>query len=143
MKAIQEQCLIVDSLFWEYFFLGIIRFSSSLSPLFRAEMNYLLEKEVRERYFSIFLDQEPLKMAKFRTGDLVARFTDDLSSFPKISWFACSGIFRAFNSFVMVFGCLAAMLLINPTLCLFTLIPIPIVISVYLLTKKALKKALN
>ena len=80
-------------------------------------------------------------MAKFRTGDLVARFTDDLSSFPKISWFACSSIFRAVNSFVMVFGCLAAMLFINPTLCLFTLIPIPIVIGVYLLTKKALKKA--
>ena len=36
------------------FFLGIIRFSSSLSPLFRAEMNYLLEKEVRERYFLFF-----------------------------------------------------------------------------------------
>ena len=60
-------------------------------------MNYLLEKEVREHYFSIYLDQEPLDMAKFRTGDLIARFTDDLSSFPKISWFACSGIFRAFN----------------------------------------------
>ncbi len=122
-------------------FLGIVRFSSSLSPLFRAQMNYLLEKEVRERYFSILLDQEPLNVVKFRTGDLVARFTDDLSSFPKISWFACSGLFRAFNSAVMVFGCIVAMLYINPTLCMFTLIPIPIVIIVYLLTKKGLKRA--
>ena len=47
-------------------------------------MNYLLEKEVREHYFSIYLDQEPLDMAKFRTGDLIARFTDDLSSFLKL-----------------------------------------------------------
>ena len=104
-------------------------------------MNYLLEKEVREHYFSIYLDQEPLDMAKFRTGDLIARFTDDLSSFPKISWFACSGIFRALNSLVMVIGCIAAMFYINPKLCIFTLTPIPIVIIVYLVTKKGLKKA--
>tara|TARA_Y100000589_G_scaffold332223_1_gene390497 strand:- start:4940 stop:6679 length:1740 start_codon:yes stop_codon:yes gene_type:complete len=123
------------------FFLGIVRFSSSLSPLFRAQMNYLLEKEVRERYFSIFLDQEPINVIKFRTGDLVVRFTDDLASFPKISWFACSGLFRAFNSVVMVVGCIVAMLFINPILCMFTLIPIPIVIGVYLLTKKGLKEA--
>ena len=41
----------------------------------------------------------------------------------------------------MVIGCIAAMFYINPKLCVFTLTPIPIVIIVYLLTKKGLKKA--
>ena len=60
------------------------------------------EHSLRMRYFAEITDKDYKFFNKFRTGDLVTRLTNDLTDFPKIAWFLCSGIFRAFNSLVNI-----------------------------------------
>ncbi len=58
----------------------------------RAWMNFRLEWLFRQDAFARTLTKGPDFLNKFRVGDLVTRMTDDVAE--KLSWFACSGIFR-------------------------------------------------
>ncbi|PCJ21570.1 MAG: hypothetical protein COB02_02945 [Candidatus Cloacimonadota bacterium] len=112
--------------------LGLLQLSTAVYPYFRAKMNLLIDWEVREKYFHLLLNQNQEFLKNFKTGDLITRLTDDIARFPKISWFCCSGIFRAFNSLSIVIFCVGAMAYLNLKLALYTLIPLPFALWMYM-----------
>ena len=90
--------------------LGVIalgRLLAGFYPAFRAWMNLKLEKAVREKVFGSILAKDYSFFGKFRTGDLVTRLTDDITEYPRISWFGCSGVFRFIDSSSVVLLCIA------------------------------------
>ncbi len=110
---------------------GAAGFIASLFPGVRGSANFVFEYLLRRKYFGAVMSKDYRFFSKFRTGDVVTRLTDDLSDFPKLSWFLCSGIFRAVESLGKVIFCIAAMLLLDWRLTLLSLIPVPLMIAVY------------
>lgn len=96
----------------------------------RAWMNLKLEWLFRQKSFEGTTAKGPDFFNRFRTGDLVTRMTDDVAE--KLSWFACSGVFRFYEAVLMVFFALGMMLSINPKLTLWTAGPLPILIFIYI-----------
>jgi ABC-type multidrug transport system fused ATPase/permease subunit len=122
-----------------YFLLGvgIVRIFSGMYPTLRAFMNYRFEHKLRMKYFSYILKKDYSFFNNFRTGDLVTRLTEDLSDFPKICWFLCSGIFRALDSSSKIFFCLFVMFFLNWKLALLSILPIPLMVLIfYMLSNK-------
>ena len=118
--------------------IGIVKLISGLYPAFRAVMNLTFEFVLRKKYFSSILEKDFAFFNQFRTGDLVTRLTDDLSDFPKICWFACSGIFRALESLSKIVFCIAAMLYLSWNLTLLSIIPLPFMILIFYFTSEKL-----
>ncbi len=67
----------------------------------------------------------------FRTGDVVTRLTDDIGEWPKVAWFACSGIFRAVESSSKLLFCLVAMLVMSGRLTILSVAPLPIMMWIF------------
>ena len=110
-----------------------------LYPAFRAWMNLNIEKAVRERVFASILAKDHTFFGRFRTGDLVTRLTDDITEYPRVAWFGCSGVFRFLDSASRVFFCVGAMLLYcNVKLALLAMIPVPLMLWVFYLARKEL-----
>lgn len=128
----------VNRILWIIFAIGIASLISYLYPGMRGYMNLLFEYILRKEYFSFITEKDYKFFSKFRTGDLVTRLTDDISDFPKISWFLCSGIFRAFNSSIKIVFCLLAMFYLNWKLTLLSIIPLPIMVLVFYITSEKL-----
>ncbi len=98
--------------------------------LSRGTMNLRFEWAVRERAWARLVRLGPAFFQKYRTGDLVTRLTDDVAD--KLSWFVCSGIFRAAAAMtVVVFG-IAMMLRLDPWLTLFTAGPLPVLVVLFI-----------
>lgn len=95
----------------------------------RAWMNLRLEWLFRQDAFDGITAKGPDFFNRFRTGDLVTRMTDDVAE--KLSWFACSGIFRFYEALTMVVLTVFMMITINPTLTLWTAGPLPILILIF------------
>lgn len=123
------------------FAIGLFRFLASLYPYFRAKMNLVLEIAARREFFDRILEKGPRFFLRFRTGDLVTRLTDDLSNYPKVAWFGCSGLFRAFNSASIVIFCAAAMAWLHPRLTLIALLPLPLAFLLYHALSRKLRDA--
>lgn len=117
---------------------GLIKLIAGLYPAFRAMMNMVFEYVLRKRYFSTILEKDFAFFNQYRTGDLVTRLTDDLSDFPKICWFACSGIFRALESFSKILFCIIAMVYLSWQLTLLSIAPIPFMILIFYVTSEKL-----
>jgi ATP-binding cassette subfamily B protein len=96
----------------------------------RAYLNIKLEWEFRQRAFDDVTRKGPDFFNRFSTGDLVTRMTDDVSEW-KLAWFACSGIFRFYESLTLIILSLVMMLSINPALTAWTAGPLPILILIY------------
>jgi ATP-binding cassette subfamily B multidrug efflux pump len=96
----------------------------------RAYMNIRLEWEFRQHAFTDITAKGPDFFNRFSTGDLVTRMTDDVSE--KLSWFACSGIFRLYEALTMILFSLIMMLSIHPMLTLWTVGPLPVLVLVYM-----------
>lgn len=107
-------------------------------PSFRALMNVRFEHALRMLYFRHIMDKDYAFYQKFRTGDIVTRLTDDLSDFPKVAWFLCSGIFRAVNSFSMIAFSLAVMFSLNWLLTLLSIASLPFMMIVFYITSDKL-----
>lgn len=122
------------------FAIGFAQLIASLYPGLRAFMNVTFENALRLKYFKPLLEKDFTFFNKFRTGDLVTRLTNDLTDFPKIGWFLCSGIFRAFESLNKILFCLSIMFFLNWKMTLITLIPIPIMIAIFYVTSNKLYK---
>jgi ATP-binding cassette subfamily B multidrug efflux pump len=97
----------------------------------RAYMNIALEWEFRQRAFTDITDKGPDFFSKFKTGDLVTRLTDDVSE-GKLAWFACSGIFRCYESLTLILFSLIMMVSIHPMLTLWTAGPMPVLVLIYM-----------
>ena len=120
---------------------GFVRIISSFYPGFRAYMNLLFEFVLRHRYFKYILEKDYRFFLKFRTGDLVTRLTNDIQDFPKIGWFLCSGIFRAFDSFIKILFCLGVMFFLSWKLTLLAMLPIPFMIAIFYIVSNKLHKS--
>jgi ATP-binding cassette subfamily B protein len=125
---------------WVILGVGCVRLIAGIYPAFRAWINMRFEHSLRIRYFSHIAEKDFKFFNKFRTGDLVTRLTNDLTDFPKIAWFLCSGIFRAFNSLVSITFILIMMFSLNWKLTLYSLIPLPIMIVVFYFVSTSLEK---
>jgi len=104
----------------------------------RAWMNLRLEWLFRQDAFGGITGKGPDFFNKFRTGDLVTRMTDDVAE--KLSWFACSGIFRLYEALIMVSFTLVMMAMIDPMLTLWSAGPLPILILIFFRSSTLLDK---
>jgi ATP-binding cassette, subfamily B, multidrug efflux pump len=111
--------------------IGFVRLLSSVYPGFRAFLNLTFEYLLRRKYFGSILEKDWRFFREFRTGDLVTRLTVDIADFPKIGWFLCSGIFRAFDSLMKIVFCLATMFYLDARLTWLSLLPLPVMIAVF------------
>ncbi len=104
----------------------------------RAWMNVKLEWIYRQRGFDATTQMGPDFFNHFRTGDLVTRMTDDVAD--KMSWFACSGIFRFYEALCLVVFGLVMMFGLNVKLTLYTIGPLPILVIIFMKTATLLDK---
>ncbi len=118
--------------------IGLAQFLTSFYPSFRAFMNVRFEHSIRMRYFKNITEKDYAFYHKFRTGDIVTRLTDDISEFSSVSWFLCSGIFRALNSFSMIAFSLAVMFSLNWLLTLLSVASLPFMMIVFYVTSDKL-----
>ncbi|MDD4148237.1 MAG: ABC transporter ATP-binding protein, partial [Candidatus Cloacimonetes bacterium] len=118
--------------------IGVAQFFTGFYPCIRAWVNLRFEHALRMLYFDFISRKDFRFFQKFRTGDIVTRLTDDLSDYPKISWFLCSGIFRALNSFSMILFSLVVMFSVNVKLTLLSIAPLPLMIIVFYFTSEKL-----
>lgn len=96
----------------------------------RAWMNIRLEWAFRQQAFSATTCMGPDFFNRFRTGDLVTRLTDDVAE--KLSWFACSGIWRFYEAVCLIGFGIYAMVSLNGTLTIFTAGVLPLLVIVYI-----------
>lgn len=125
----------VDRLLLVFVAVGLGGLVASLFPAIRGVTNSVFEHALRLKYFRKVLVKDHRFFSHFASGDIVTRLTDDLYDFPKLSWFLCSGIFRAVESISKVAFCLGAMLLLDWRLTLFSLIPLPMMIALFYITQ--------
>ncbi|MGH8016515.1 MAG: ABC transporter ATP-binding protein, partial [Candidatus Zixiibacteriota bacterium] len=104
----------------------------------RAWMNCRLEWHFRQHSFDDVTTKGPDFFNKFRTGDLITRMTDDVAE--KLSWFACSGIFRTYEAILGVSFIVGMMLSIDPALTLWTAGPFPVLIIIFFASSSLLDK---
>ncbi|MEW5794727.1 MAG: ABC transporter ATP-binding protein [Candidatus Zixiibacteriota bacterium] len=104
----------------------------------RAWMNTKLEWEFRQDAFNQITTKGPDFFNKFRTGDIVTRLTDDVAE--KLSWFACSGIFRLYEALLYVIVITVMMLSLDPWLTLWAAAPLPILVFIFFRSSSALDK---
>ncbi len=95
----------------------------------RAWMNVRLEWSFRQDAFDGITGKGPDFFNRFRTGDLVTRMTDDVQD--KLSWFACSGIFRLYEALLAIGFVVAMMINIDPPLTLWTAGPLPLLVAIF------------
>jgi ATP-binding cassette, subfamily B, multidrug efflux pump len=130
----------VYRILWLLGAIGLGQLIAGIYPAFRAWVNYRFEFNLRTRYFRHISEKDARFFTKFRTGDLVTRLTNDITDFPKIAWFLCSGIFRAFNSFVSIVFMLIAMFHLNTQLTIYSLLPLPLMLAVFYFVMKSLQE---
>ena len=104
----------------------------------RAWMNVRLEWEFRQEAFDGLTHKGPDFFNRFRTGDVVTRLTDDVAE--KLSWFACSGIFRLYDAVLCVVFIVTMMMLLDPWLTLWVAGPLPVLVVIFFLTSSALDR---
>lgn len=120
---------------------GLGRLLAATYPAFRALVNSRIEVATRADAFAHVLRKGHRFFTHFRTGDIVTRLTDDISGYPKIAWFCCSGLFRALDSLSRVVFCLIAMLALDWRLALASLVPVPLMIGLFVLLQRSLQRA--
>ncbi len=93
----------------------------------RTRVNERIQQSARRRVLAAVAAAEPGALAPWRTGDLVTRLTDDVST-EKLAWFLCSGVFRAYEALLIVVACVIGMVLLDPVLTLWSVAPLPLLV---------------
>ncbi len=125
----------VDRLLMVFVAVGVGGLVASLFPGVRGVTNSIFEHAIRSKYWRKVLGKDYAFFARFGSGDIVTRLTDDIYDFPKLSWFLCSGIFRAVESISKIAFCLGAMIMLDWKLTLFSIVPIPVMIALFYITQ--------
>jgi ATP-binding cassette subfamily B multidrug efflux pump len=105
----------------------------------RAWTNIRFERDIRQRVFGHLIRLGRSFFQKYRTGDIVTRMTDDISTEIKLSWFACSGIFRTVEALCIIILGLIVMVRLNPLLTLAAVGPLPVLIIIFMWTSSAVQ----
>ncbi|MBN1297352.1 ABC transporter ATP-binding protein, partial [bacterium] len=113
-----------------FLLLGIGSFTAGFNvATLRAKTNLQLQWAFRQKLFEHLIRLDQSFLDRYRLGDVVTRLTDDVGD--KLSWFSCSGIFRAFASAMQIIFCLGAMFYIHPVLALLSMIPYPLQLIIH------------
>lgn len=114
--------------------LGIIHFVLySVVQSARGLTNFRFENDFRVRLGGAIIQLGQRFFFRFRTGDVTTRLIDDVSE-NKLGWFACSGIFRLYEAFITLAGCLFFMTQLHAPLTLMTCLPLGLVAIFYIQT---------
>jgi ATP-binding cassette subfamily B protein len=133
MEVVSRNVLIL-------FFLGVTNFVVySIMQGTRAWMNIRFERDVRQRVFAHLIRLGRSFFQKYRTGDIVTRLTDDISTEMKLSWFICSGVFRTVEALCIIILGLVVMIRLNPLLTLAAVGPLPVLIVIFMWTSSAVQ----
>lgn len=104
----------------------------------RGWTNMKIEVELRERLFGHLTAMGPGFYHQHHTGDLITRLTDDLGE--KLSWYTCSGVFRALQGAFLFTFVVAVMVRMNYKLALLALLPMPFIIAVFFWGERGFEK---
>lgn len=104
----------------------------------RSVRNGVISATLRGDLVQAVVLAEPAARAGWRTGDLVARIHDDAGE--KLSWFLCSGIFRAYEAAWIAVACLLAMAWTEPSLMIWVVAPLPVVAWMQVATQETLSR---
>jgi len=104
-----------------------------LLPVSRAAQNLGNALEIRLTLFRRVLRKTAAFFARFRSGDLVTRLTDDIDVEDKLAWYSCSGVFRPVEAILRLGFSLAVMMTLDWRLTLLAVAPLPLV--VWLMTR--------
>lgn len=123
--------------------IGLAGFFAGTFPGIRGALNMVFDYAVRKRYFHEVMRKDARFFSHFRSGDVITRLTSDISDFPKLSWFLCSGIFRAVESASKILFCVAAMLSLDWRLALASLVSLPLMLFVFTRTQSRIYDRVN
>lgn len=123
--------------------LGFAGFIAGFFPGIRGALNVVFDYIVRNKYFKAVTEKDYQFFSKYSSGDVVTRLTSDISDFPKLSWFLCSGIFRAVESGSKVIFCAIAMFLLDWRLALFSIISLPFMLYIFSKTQDTIYDKVN
>lgn len=104
----------------------------------RGWTNMKIEIELRERLFRHLTAMGPKFYHGHHTGDLITRLTDDLGE--KLSWYTCSGVFRALQGAFLFVFVVAVMFRMNYRLALLALLPMPFIMAVFFWGERGFEK---
>ncbi|NLI09722.1 MAG: ABC transporter ATP-binding protein, partial [Elusimicrobia bacterium] len=136
-----------ENLNWEYIRLNVFYmlglgaasyFTGILAQRNRAYMNLKIEYQIRQNLFSHILKLDHSLYYKHTVGDILTRLIDDISE--KISWFACSGVFRFIQACLTILAVVGAMFYLNVPLSLWCLAPMPVIVFFTIKLGKKLNK---
>ena len=130
-----------EKLFWQVICLLAAGAGSATIYIFlqwnRGRMNFLMEKLIRDRVFREVLKKDFQFFRKFPIGDVVTRLLDDISD-EKLTWFACSGIFRFFEAACVLILMVTILIKIHASLTVVSVIPLVLIAVLFLLVEKRL-----
>src|ERR1039457_835452 len=118
---------------------GIIRIFSRTTLLHSARK---IEYQIREKLYGKLVSLDMPYFAQERTGDIISRFSNDLTNVRMLIGF---GVLNIINTLIVYVAALALMAGISPFLTLWAIIPFPLMIlivkrmssSMYRLSKRA------
>ena len=129
----------VSELAWAFLAFAVLAFAIYIVlQNARAWMNCRLEMTFRQRVFEDISHYGPRFSGAFSVGDIVTRLTDDVAE--KLSWFACSGIFRFYEAVILVCLGVSVMYSLNATLTLYVMAPLPVLIVLFRLASSRLDR---
>ncbi len=104
----------------------------------RAMMNMRFEWEMRARAFGNLMKAGKLQFRSFSTGEILTRLTDDAE---KLSWFLSSGVFRGLDAILIFSVSMYFLVILNPILTLYTLLPVTAIIAFMIFSKRMFRRA--
>lgn len=114
---------------WMILIVGVARtFTRWVLPSSRYVMNLLIGKDIKIFHFDNLLKKDPAFFDKFRSGDLITRFSDDIDGDVKLAWFSSSGVMRPIEAIFTLLFSIAVMMTLHWKLTLMAIAPLPLVI---------------
>jgi ATP-binding cassette subfamily B multidrug efflux pump len=102
-------------------------------------MSRRVEYDLRNDIYSHFQDLSLSYYRRSRTGDLMARITEDVS---RVRMYLGPGIMYTINTISLAIIVVGTMLTVNPELTLYTLLPLPVLsLLIYLVESRVLKRS--
>ena len=115
-------------------FIGVAlvnEFVSRTLPVLRAWLNNTFGAMIRDKFYGIYTKMPLAFFKKFRMGDLLTRLTDDIdSSWDRLAWYICSGVFRPIEAIMVLTFTLSIMFHFSFWLTLFAFIPLPFLVLI-------------
>lgn len=127
---------------WMILVVGLARtLARWILPSTRYIMNLTLAKDIKLFHFHSLLQKDPAFYNKYRSGDLITRFSDDIDGDLKLAWFSNSGIMRPVEaSFTLLFS-IGVMMTLHWKLTLLAISPLPFIVWIMSKTEQLQYKA--